>query len=201
MKTAAHYQKMHRQRKKALGLVPVTVHIPPETRPALKACEAALQKGITPIIPDRVRSNEMERPAWTLETLFEALKNSQAVTNGQFDISPDPLEPCLRIRIADLGNTEAFIAVGGQQIVVSTLLVDADKLERHDELNTMLLFSNKVFPLSSFSLTTIDGHTYYELIGELSVYSPIGHVVEELDTLQDNIEEAIELISTYLKAQ
>lgn len=191
--------RKHRKGLKEQGLVPVTVHIPPECRPALKACEDALQKGILPIIPERVRSHEMSRPAWTLETLLTELKDTQAVKDGCFDIYADPINPCLRIKLTELGGVESFLSIGGGQMVVSTLLTAASHIEDRNALNEMLLKSNKIFPLSSFSIATINGEEYYELIGELSIYSSIANIVEEIDTLKENIELANELFKNYSK--
>lgn len=196
---AKRMRKYRRALKSVKGLVPVTVYVPDETRPVIRACEKALQEGVVPIIPERVRSHEMDQAAFTLETLYEALKEAKAVKKGRFDVSPDPIQPCLRIKMVELGGVESFLSVGGQQVIVSTLIVAANDIEDRASLNEFLLKSNKIFPLSSFSIATIDGVEYYELIGELSVYSSIAHIVEEIETLQDNVELADGLLKKFRK--
>lgn len=141
----------------------------------------------------------MDQAAFTLETLYEALKDAKVIKEGRFDVSPDPIQPCLRIKMLELGGVESFLSVGGQQIIVSTLIVAANDIENCAGLNEFLLKSNKIFPLSSFSIATIEGVEYYELIGELSVYSTIAQIVEEIETLQDNVELADGLLKKFRK--
>lgn len=197
--SSAIAMRKYRSSLKQKGLIPVTVHIPAECKPILRACEKAIQNGIMPNIPERVRSHEMERPAWTLETLLTALEATQEVKAGCFEISADPVNPCLRIKMTELGGLESYLSIGGGQIVVSTLLIAAEHIEDRAALNEMLLKSNKIFPLSSFSIATIGGTEYYELIGELSVYSSVLHIAEEIDTLKDNVELANEMIKNFTK--
>lgn len=196
---AKRMRKYRRTLKSKKGFVPVTVYVPEESKPVIRACEKALQEGVIPIIPERVRSHEMDQVAFTLETLYDALKDTKSVKAGRFDVSPDPIQPCLRIKMRELGDVESYLSVGGQQIIISTLIVAADNIEDRAGLNEFLLKSNKIFPLSSFSIATIEGVEYYELIGELSVYSTIAHIVEEIETLQDNVELADGLLKKFRK--
>jgi hypothetical protein len=137
---------------------------------------------------------------WTTDSLMEAIRSSDggerikvAATQGT--------DPVIVATMCDYGDLTIYIAVTGEQIVVSTLLWPCDEQENADEFNRFILKAQKVVPLSNFAIADVDGRDYYELIGELSADSDIATILLELRVLADNaISAASELREAFAAA-
>ena len=141
--------------------------------------------GVAPSdLRERALAEDASR-AWTTSSLAEALQGGELA--GEFVVDRiEGAEPVLRVTVPDQGNLSIFLSVGGEQIVVSTLLWPCDEQEDADAFNRFILKAQKLVPLSNFAITDVDGRDYYELIGELATESSLKQIVLELRVLAEN---------------
>lgn len=85
------------------------------------------------------------------------------------------------------------VAVNGSTIVASTVLFATDEVqgETKARLQEVMLGMNPVVPLSAFGI--LGGN--YVLYGELSALSKFETIVVELQTLSQNVVEALTVVS------
>jgi uncharacterized protein YjfI (DUF2170 family) len=122
---------------------------------------------------------------WTTHSLAEALA-APALADELSVARIEQAEPVLKLTMHQQGDLAIFASVAGEQIVVSTLLWPVDEQADVHAFNAFLLKAQKLVPLSNFAIADIDGREYYELIGELSVESPLSTVLIELRVLAEN---------------
>ena len=131
--------------------------------------------------------------AWTIERLAEAIAASAGEEIG-LDRVGGGSEPVLIATMREHGDLPIFLSIGGEQIVVSTLLWPVAEQANEAEFNRFILKAQKAVPLSNFAITEVDGQEYYELIGELPASSSLEMVLLELRVLAGNaISAASEL--------
>lgn len=136
---------------------------------------------------------------WTTETLLAALTDTEAVRAGRLKVeSIEGLEPCIGIRFPELEDLPVFMIAGGTQLLVSTLLWRVDEVADQDEFNKLLLRTHKILPLSTFGIVTMPDGEYYELFGALSAASDLEEILEEIETLGDNVVQVYESFGSYL---
>ena len=127
--------------------------------------------------------------AWTVNALADALSNGERGS----EISVERIasaDAVLRVTMHAHGDLAVFLSVAGEQIVVSTLLWPVDEQPDADAFNRFILKAQKLVPLSNFAITEVDGRDYYELVGELSIESPLRAVEIELAVLAENAIDA-----------
>ena len=137
--------------------------------------------------------------AWTIRSLADALgapDHADAFAVERIEAA----EPVLRVTMRHYGDLSVFLSVAGEQIVVSTLLWPVDEQPDADAFNRFILKAQKLVPLSNFAITEVDGRDYYELIGELSVESPLRTIVLELRVLAQNAIDAADDLRTQFAA-
>lgn len=123
--------------------------------------------------------------AWTMSGLAEAM--SAPEHGDEFTVDRlEGAEPVLRVTMRRHGDLAIYLSLAGEQIVVSTLLWPVDEQPDADSFNRFILKAQKLVPLSNFAITEVDGRDYYELIGELSVESPLRLIALELRVLAEN---------------
>jgi uncharacterized protein len=201
-KTSAYYQSRYRARLKKSGLVKREVWIPAEHAKALKQCEEALRRGIEPIIPKAKRKTSMSQDeSWTTESLLKALQESGPARDGDIDVElVEGSEPGIHLIMKEFGDLPLFMSVSGDQIIVDTLLWPLDDVADKAAFNDMALRTHKYFPLSTFGISKgPDGRDYYEMFGALSAGSILDSVLSEIDTLADNVLQAVEACRDELK--
>ena len=201
-RTSAYYQSRYRARLKKSGLVKREVWIPAEHAKTLKQCEEALRRGIEPIIPKAKRKTSMSQDEpWTTESLLEALQESEPARDGDIDVElVEGSEPGIHLIMKEFGDLPLFMSVSGGQIIVDTLLWPLDDVADHAAFNDMALRSHKYFPLSTFGISRgPDGRDYYEMFGALSAGSILDSVLFEIETLADNVLQAVEACQNELK--
>ncbi|MBD8677787.1 YjfI family protein [Sphingomonas sp. CFBP 13720] len=136
---------------------------------------------------------------WTTGTLADAL--SDATLADELSVERiEQAEPVLKLTMHDFGDLAVFASVGGDQIVVSTLLWPVDEQEDQTAFNRFLLKTQKLVPLSNFAIAEVDGREYYELIGELSVESRLSTILIELRVLAQNAIDAASDLRTEFAA-
>ena len=127
--------------------------------------------------------------SWSLETLKElAQKQPSWVVEAEGDV----------VNVSNDEGVDAFIYVGNQQIVVETPLFPAASVTDQAALNDLILHSHHLLPLTSICISPIAGEDYYLAFGALSVDSKESVIVEEIETLLDNVGEFLDLYSDYL---
>jgi uncharacterized protein YjfI (DUF2170 family) len=137
---------------------------------------------------------------WTTASLTEAIHSAEGGDRIEVTASGGSDEVIVA-SMKDHGDLTIYIAVTGEQIVVSTLLWPCDEQENADEFNRFILKAQKVVPLSNFAIADVDGRDYYELIGELSADSDVATILLELRVLADNaISAASELREAFAAA-
>ena len=201
-KTSAYYQSRYRERLKKQGFVKREVWIPAEHAKTLKQCEDALRRGIEPIIPKAKRKSSMSQDEpWTTESLLEALQQSEPASDGDIDVElVEGTEPGILLIMKEFGDLPLFVSVSGGQIIVDTLLWPVDDVADRAAFNEMALKTHKYFPLSTFGITRgPDGRDYYEMFGALSAGSILDSVLFEIETLADNVLQAVEACRNELR--
>jgi uncharacterized protein YjfI (DUF2170 family) len=187
-----------RERYKAAGLVPRDVWILPENANALRTIEKTLRQ---PYRGSKVKLEDYmaENMNWTITALHAALIELDAAKNNEIGVSLiQGLEPSLKVTLAEYGDLPIFIAAVGEQIIVDTLLIDADDVKDINAFNDAVLRSRSMFPLSSIGIETMPGgETVYNMFGALSAGSSLTNVVHEIYTLADNVVRATEAYSDY----
>ncbi|MEJ2694497.1 MAG: DUF2170 family protein [Candidatus Thiodiazotropha sp.] len=126
---------------------------------------------------------------WTLAQLQELISKHDdiAVTheNGTLIITNED-------------GIEAYLTVSGDQILVETLLFPASQVKDVANLNTDLLRTHMVFPLTSGGITTISGEDYYTAFGALSAKSKEESIFIEIDTLFQNVNDMLDAYASHL---
>ena len=200
-KTSSYYQSRYRDRLRQEGLVKREVWIPPESTKVIKDCEMALREGITPIVPRVERKKRMSRQDnWTTLSLLEALKECEPVKESEIEVElVEGADPSLLVTMKEFGDLPIYVSISGSQIIVDTLLWPVAAVKDTAAFNMMLLRTHKLFPLSTFGITSgPDGKEYYEIFGSLSSGSIFESVLFEIETLADTAIQAVEAYHTDL---
>lgn len=127
--------------------------------------------------------------SWTKNTL-------QALVEAQPSWVVDAAGECLTVSNDE--GIDAFIYAGQNQIVAETALFPASSVSDAAALNALILRSHQLVPLTTIGINNIGGDDYYVAFGSLSVDSKESVVVEEIETLFDNVTEFLDLFSEYL---
>ncbi|MFT2111266.1 DUF2170 family protein [Marinomonas sp. 2405UD68-3] len=125
----------------------------------------------------------------TLLTLIEAQSNWVVESEGE----------CLNISNDE--GVDVFVYAGSQQIIVETALFSAASAKDKNALNELILRSHQLVPLTTIGINKIGDEEYYVAFGALSVDSKESVVIEEIETLFDNVPEFLDLYSDYLNVE
>ncbi|BCE00298.1 DUF2170 family protein [Marinicellulosiphila megalodicopiae] len=133
----------------------------------------------------------------TLLNLVDSL-NQTALADGSF-LNIDMFESdnsVACITINDREELPIYMTVdAGQILVITYLFSDSEiKIERKADLLEAMLILNVSIPLSAFSKIS----DQYIMFGALSPESKISDLIKEIETLSDNVLEAIEAVGDYL---
>lgn len=105
------------------------------------------------------------------------------------------------LNIANDEGIDVFVYVGNQQILVESALFATDSVKDTNKLNELILRSHQLLPLTAISINTIGEQEYYVAFGALSVDSKDSVVIEEIETLFNNVTEFLDLYSDYLNEE
>lgn len=134
----------------------------------------------------------------TTQSIFDALQDLYA---GDESISlslTDGDAAVINLQVHSHGDLPIQLVASGQQILVSTPLVGADRVIDRAAFDRACLLLNPVNPLSNLGLTANeDGSETYVVFGELSASSEIKAIDEEIRTLADNTIDAVESFSQH----
>ncbi|CAK14660.1 YjfI family protein [Pseudomonas entomophila] len=197
-KSSTDYMRDMRARLKAAGYVKRELWILPEHAAALRGIEKALRQ---PHGGKQVRTEDFmtEHSNWTIDTLHSALRELDDVRTGAIGLSlQQGAEPSLKLEIHELDGLPLYIAVAGEQILVDTLLVAASQVKDRAAFNDAVLRTRDVFPLSSIGLHTLpSGESVYTMFGALSAASSLDNIVQEIQTLAENVITAADDFDVY----
>lgn len=103
----------------------------------------------------------------------------------------------LIVKDSVLGDFPVYAAISGDVLEMWVDLVPKADIDESKEaqLNEILLVSNKLTGLSTFSI----GDGYYQLVGKLSASSKIESILQDLDALLDMTEDSLQLFLDFLK--
>lgn len=96
-------------------------------------------------------------------------------------------------------GVEAYLTVSGDQVLVETLLFPASQVKDVSDLNSELLRTHMMFPLTSAGVTSISDEDYYTAFGALSAQSKEESVLIEIDTLFQNVNDMLDAYSSHLQ--
>jgi uncharacterized protein YjfI (DUF2170 family) len=103
---------------------------------------------------------------------------------------------CLCVTNED--GLDAYVAVSGEQIVVETVLFAKSQVKDTAALNSEILKTHQVFPLTTIAITSVEGEEYYAAFGSLSSQSKEESIMIEIETLFDNVTGFLDAYEDYL---
>lgn len=102
------------------------------------------------------------------------------------------------ISISNDEGLDAFLYAGDTQIVVETVLFPASIVNDVNALNAHVLRSHRIVPLTTIGISQVNGDDYYVAFGAMSIDSKDDVLIEEVETLFNNVPEFIEMYSEHL---
>lgn len=191
-KTSAFYMRRMRDALNAAGYVKHEAFVLPENKPLLKEVEKRLRQ---PLIAGnfKMESYMTAGNTWSTKRLFDALSAVDEDTLGDVQLSlMEGAEQAIKIEMNNYGGLPIFIVVAGEQIIVDTLLVEAEGIVDEPGFKDAVLRSREMFPLSSIGIETMpSGDSAYNMFGALSANSSVTNVVTEILTLAENVQRAV----------
>lgn len=185
-----------RERQRQRGLVKKDVWIRPEHGALLNQIEQDLRT------PQGVASSS--HPSWTLESIRHALCASPMAQNSLLTVTViEGAEPSLRLGVnIPTDDPDSYIdvllAVGGDQILVETLLWPASAVKDLSQFNESVLRTHKFIPLASFSIIDVAGEPYYTIYGALDARSSLSSLLFEIQAVADASQCALALYAEHL---
>lgn len=106
---------------------------------------------------------------------------------------------CLNITSEE--GVTVYLVSGETQILVETPLFAAKDVADTSQLNDMVLRTHHLVPLSTVCIKSISNEDYYIAFGSLSRDSRDTVIIEEIQTLFENVSEFLELYSQMIKGE
>ena len=204
-KSSADYQREYRKRLRQQGLVKKEVWVLPENGKHLSDLEKKLRNPLTSqsTLTGSGENNMNDKSAqrWSTESLYTTLKGLPAFSNGSCSIEIiDGIDSSIVVSMHQYGDLPIFITVGGEQILAETVLFSLEDVIDTAKFNEYVLKTHKYLPLSTISIESDHIHgNYYHMFGALSALSSILEIVHEIDTLAENVIQATEAFTAFLK--
>ncbi len=195
-KDSAFYMGQLRARLREAGFVPRDVWILPENSKSLRKIEKMLRE---PLYSESSMESLMSQVQnWNSKSLYAEMLNQPSVINGAMSVKAlVGLTTSIQVTMNEAGELPIFIAVTGEQILVQATLFEATKIRDTAAFNDAVLRSRSLFPLSSIALENINGTNVYVMYGALSAGSLIESVMTEIETLADNVINAVDAFEIY----
>ncbi len=127
--------------------------------------------------------------SWEIETLSTLLDKDE---NLAVSLEGD----CLFITSEH--GIDAYLSLGGEQIIVESLLFSAAQVSNTAALNDAVLRTHKLFPLTTVGIVSVEGTEYYAAFGALSVNASEDDIRLEIDFLFQNIEGMLDAYEEFL---
>jgi len=187
------------------GLVKKEVWVLPENSKRLSSFEKELRLQTGEIEFNDTGGDNMNQKSahrWNTESLFTALKERPAFSNGSCDLEIiDGIDSSIVSIMHDYGDLPIFITVGGEQILAEAVLFSVNDVNDVAKFNEYVLKTHKYLPLSTISIETDTEHgDYYHMFGALSAISSITEIVQEIEVLAENTIQATEAFKDFLNA-
>lgn len=93
---------------------------------------------------------------------------------------------------------DAYVSLGGEQIIVESLLFSTSQVSNTATLNEAVLRTHKLFPLTTVGIVNVEGTEYYAAFGALSVNSSEDDIHLEIDFLFQNIEGMLDAYEEFI---
>lgn len=133
-----------------------------------------------------------------LERVHNAV-NKKKVLDGtlltsKVDVSSET--PILTVIREDREEFPILVTASADQILCNAVLFDEKQVKEgaQAEMNDVMLQLNMAMPLSSFAKTG----PYYSVFGALSTATVDKNILLEIETLSDNVVDALEVMDTFL---
>ena len=204
-KTSAHYQRLHRQRLRDLGLVKKEVWILPEHSPTLQRLEKQMRlpKAHTGSLTFDNKEVEMEKGThsyWNVRSLAADLQASALAQHGKLHVEVlEGADASLLVTLPDFGDLPVHVALSGEQLVVESFLWSASDVTDRAGLNEQILRLQKLFPFSTVALVPLGAAGEgYVMFAALRSSSSSDDIICEILALADNVIQATEALASYL---
>jgi len=106
-------------------------------------------------------------------------------------------EAVVNVTMREHVDMQIMVAAAGDQILVSTVLVNAEDVTDRAGFNDACMRMNPINPLSNLGLQTNDGRDVYTVFGELSSASSVDVIDEEIHVLASNTLDAVTALQSY----
>ena len=123
----------------------------------------------------------------------------QALAEAQSNWVVEAEGDCLSISNDE--GIDAFLYVGGQQVIVESPLFAKSAVTDAAALNDLILRTHQLQPLTTVGIKSIAGEDYYIAFGALSAGSHDDVILEEVNTLFANVGDFLELYAEYLTVE
>ena len=204
-KTSAHYQRLHRQRLRDLGLVKKEVWILPEYGTELQRLEKLMR--LSGARADSLAINHKEgtmesatQAYWSVHSLAESLQRSVLVQEGKLHIEVlEGADASVLATLPDFGDLPVHLALSGDQLVIEAFLWPADQVRDRAGLNEQMLRLQKLFPFTTMALEPLaHGGEGYVMFAAMRASSSEDDIICEILTLADSVIQATEALAPYL---
>lgn len=128
--------------------------------------------------------------AWNPLALADALQTWP-------DIDIKNSENALIMKMNDYGDLQINIIFTSRQIIIETFNCPVSCIKNREEFNLFLLRNQKLMPLSSVGISSIQHEEYYVVFGALSLNSSLSDIMLEITTLVDNAMDLAEITEEY----
>ncbi|WP_151994104.1 DUF2170 family protein [Buttiauxella massiliensis] len=128
---------------------------------------------------------------WSIASLYDALVINPNYCIVQFDSA-------LIIRLKDYGDLQLILTLTQKQMLIETSICPVNVIARPSEFNLFLLRHQKILPLSTVGIASINKQEFYIAFGALATHSSIENINMEIDTLAENALELAELIEEFI---
>ncbi|HHO9725600.1 TPA: DUF2170 family protein [Escherichia coli] len=128
--------------------------------------------------------------AWTPLALADALQTWP-------DIDIKNSENALIMKMNDYGDLQINIIFTSRQIIIEAFICPVSCIKNREEFNLFLLRNQKLMPLSSVGISSIQHEEYYVVFGALSLSSSLSDIMLEITTLIDNAMDLAEITEEY----
>ncbi|EOT8831772.1 YjfI family protein [Escherichia fergusonii] len=128
--------------------------------------------------------------AWNPLALADALQTWP-------DIDIKNSENALIMKMNDYGDLQINIIFTSRQIIIETFICPVSCIKNCEEFNLFLLRNQKLMPLSSVGISSIQHEEYYVVFGALSLNSSLSDIMLEITTLVDNAMDLAEITEEY----
>ena len=125
---------------------------------------------------------------WNPLALATAL---QTVPEQNIDVTNN--ESALIIKLNDYGDLQINILFTSRQMIIETFICPVSSISNPDEFNTFLLRNQKMMPLSSVGISSVQQEEYYIVFGALSLKSSLEDILLEITSLVDNALDLAEI--------